>query len=487
MQDSGKQGTNGHAKVSAEEIRGRYFGVKYCSDNAAQRISSGTTTFDSQTPSFHDHLTPSAKHIVSEARKRIGERRAFQHLSSPDERELFQLVAHVEEMEGEALCERERTAVVAALSASLEDFDILTPLLEREGVNDIIVRSYQDISVQIGRKNIQTDLRFPDRESYSSFVENLLKRAGKSCTLATPVVDAALGPDVRICVTHESFSPNGSGPMLTVRISRHRHVTLDGLVLSELAPRIVLEYLSALVRSGQATILIAGEVGTGKTTLVRALASKIKEDEAVLIIEDTHEIVLQRQFTRTLLTREANTEGAGRISPSLAIRTGMRMAMNRIILGEMRDAETAEAFVDVCASGHSGMSTIHARNARDALLRLELFLLRAQGNVGLETVRRQIANAISAVVYLGLDPLSGSRRILNVLEVGSAADGAIQLSAMFSHSNISGVPEWLRESGVSSFPAALKDAAVHLPFPGVRIGLGAEDGLSAMREMKCKG
>ena len=71
-------------------------------------------------------------------------------------------------------------------------------------------------------------------------------------------------------------------------------------------------------------------------------------------------------------------DGEGRVPPAYCIRAGMRMAMNRIIFGEIRDAEAAEAFVDVCSSGHPGLSTIHARSASDALTRLELFLGRSQ-------------------------------------------------------------------------------------------------------------
>ncbi|HQH28198.1 MAG TPA: ATPase, T2SS/T4P/T4SS family, partial [Oligoflexia bacterium] len=354
-------------------------------------------------------------------------------------------------------------------------FDILTPLVENTEVNDVIVRAYNDISIQIGRRNIQTDLRFAGKDAYKAFVENLLKRAGKACTLSTPVVDAALTQNIRACVTHESFSPAGSGPMLTLRIARHGAISLEGLAVRELAPPQILDYLSVLVKSAQATLLIAGEVGTGKTTLIKALASRIDPEEAILVIEDTHELALDRPFVRTLLTREANTEGAGRITPAQAIRTGMRMAMNRVILGEMRDGEAAEAFIDVCASGHPGMSTIHARSARDALLRLELFLSRAQGNVTIDTVRRQIAHAISAVVYLGVDKAQRKRRIMSVVEVGTAADGAVQLSPVFSYAPSGPFAEWIRESGISFFTGTLHEHAVVLPLPGQRIGFDPDE------------
>lgn len=441
--------------TTPEQIRDSYF------KNRTQQVKNT----ESHERAERD-LTAAARHVAREARKHIGQKRAASNHSIPQEKELTELVHLIEEEEGEALTKRERDAVIASLSATLEHYDILTPLIENPDINDIIVKSYSDISVQSGRVNLRTDVRFADHESYVSFVENLLKRAGKACTAATPVVDAAIDPHVRACVTHESFSPPGMGPMLTLRVARQRNISLGGLARSELAPGAVLDYLSTLVREAQVTILIAGEVGSGKTTLVRALASNINENEALLIIEDTHEIVLHRPFVRTLLTREANTEGSGRILPAQAIRAGMRMAMNRIILGEMRDADAAEAFIDVCASGHAGISTIHARSAKDALSRLELFLARAQGNIGIEAIRRQVANAVSVIVFLGIDRNSRQRRIFEVVEVATSSDGCIQSSPIFSYQLRGEDFAWRREVGVSQHDSVLRKAGYPLPHPG---------------------
>jgi Flp pilus assembly CpaF family ATPase len=70
----------------------------------------------------------------------------------------------------------------------------------------------------------------------------------------------------------------------------------------------------------------------------------------------------------------------------------------------------------------------------------------------METIRRQISDAISVVVYLGVDPESGARKILEVAELGSAADGQIQLSPTFT---------WCRKErswrlGISRFNDLLK-------------------------------
>lgn len=385
-------------------------------------------------------LTPTARFVMNEVKQRLSE------VGTPHNEALIDAtIAQVETQHNEQLTPRERNATLAALAYSCENYDILTPLIENVEVNDIIVSAYNNISIQHSRKNIRTSLSFADADAYKAFVESLLKRVGRSCTLATPVVDTALTQHIRLCVTHESFSPTGSGPLLTLRLSRNSPTSVESLVAKEMASEKVMSYLSALISSGRHTLLIAGEVGTGKTTLVRALAYKIPDDQAILVIEDTHEIVLRRDFVRTLLTREANTEGIGRIPPAQAIRTGMRMAMNRIILGEIRDAEAADSFIDACASGHSGISTIHARSARDALNRLELFLARAQGGLGIGYIRRQIAQAISAVVYLGIDRQTDRRKVLEVVEIDSASDGAVQISPLFYYHE----GEWHQGAGIS--------------------------------------
>lgn len=75
--------------------------------------------------------------------------------------------------------------------------------------------------------------------------------------------------------------------------------------------------------------MIAGEVGTGKTTILRALASCMAKHESILVIEDTREINIEHPHVRYLHTREANFEGFGEVQPSDCIRAGMRMSMDK--------------------------------------------------------------------------------------------------------------------------------------------------------------
>jgi len=451
--------------ISIDEIRSRYAkNSKSAHSNSAIRTDLGS----------NNELTASAKHVVREAKRVMSSMAQGAGIGrAPSEKNLIEIVRSVEEAEGEDLTIRERDQALRAIAASLDHYDILTPLIQNPSVNDIIISGFNDISIQVERRNIQTDIAFPDHESYLAFIESLLKRAGKSCTVAMPVVDVAVDPSIRACVTHESLSPLGMGPLLTLRISRFKSISLDGLESLGVAPAEVFQYLAGLMKVNEGALLIAGEVGTGKTTLVRALAGTIDENEAILVIEDTNEIDLSRPFVRTLLTRESNLEGVGKVTPAQAIRAGMRMAMNRIILGEIRDGEAAESFVDVCSSGHPGMSTIHSKSARDAVSRLELFLARAQGDVGIETIRKQIANAITGVIYIGLDPVKGKRRILSVHEIESASDGNVRMGPMYDFST-DGRVHWVRGTGISKYQQVLSNLGCRLSHPGSILDCGED-------------
>lgn len=350
-----------------------------------------------------------------------------------------QLVERVAERLGFSLSTFERDQILAQIESASKPFGILQELVDDPSISDIIVANYSKITVQQGRLNYATGLSFPSQDVYEGFVERLLQRAGTTYSTKKPIADGMIGAEARIHVVHRTISE--SGPYLTIRLNRFSSVGVSDLVERGAAPQPILDYLRALVRTGQ-TLLVVGEVGTGKTTLSRALAACIPPDESILVIEDTPEIRLEHPHVRYIRTREQNTDGVGRITPQECIRGGMRMAMNRIIFGEIRDAEAAEAFVDVCASGHPGISTIHARSASEAMTRLELFLGRAQKGVGRAVLNEQIVTAVQAIVFVDFCRVTKARRIFEVKEIGPVADGVIRQRDIFQYQVSNGVPQW---------------------------------------------
>lgn len=383
-------------------------------------------------------MSPALSYILADVQRELG-LNGDGSGTLPADSEVEELIERVSSRLGFELTRYERDEILEQVEKERKPFGVLQELVDDPEVTDIIVTNYSKISVQQGKKNLATDLAFPNEEHYEAFVERLLQRAHTTYSTKKPIADGMIGSFARIHAVHKALCE--SGPYLTIRLNRFSKVTLRDLTNLGLAPTVIFDYLKAIIRGGH-TVLIVGEVGTGKTTLARALASSIPQEEAILVIEDTPEIRLEHPHVRYITTRDPNTDGAGRISPSECIRAGMRMAMNRIIFGEMRDAEAAEAFIDVCASGHPGLSTIHARTTNEAIVRLELFLGRAQKGATRNVLLEQIVTAVQVIVHVNVCPVTGRRRITEVKEIGPVADGVLRQRDIFRYQDSKGIPAW---------------------------------------------
>jgi pilus assembly protein CpaF len=355
----------------------------------------------------------------------------------------------------------EQAHIIVALQRDLMGWGVLQPLIDNAEVTDIHVYDFETVVLQRGKVSEITGLHWPNKQSYNVFLDRLLMRLGKSLSTQQHTVDASFPDGTRICAVHDSVCGQ-RGPLLCIRVPRIKEVSLDNLISYQVAPPFIVHYLASLIRSAEVTMMVAGETGTGKTTLIKCLGTQFGPDESIIAVEDTPELNFQHPYFRSLVSRPPNIEGAGEVTLQEHIKTTLRMTPTRVILGEMRTPFAAEAFLESAQTGHVGMSTVHARNAKETLTRLESLLGRAQKSVSIDIIRQQIALAVDCVIWLFREKGTGKPRIGEIIEVGHFVEGVIQIRPMFSYVHGRGKPVWRVDSWASGFSEYLEKDGVYL-------------------------
>lgn len=409
-------------------------------------------------------LSPTAATVMREVRRELGSDMSLQQqMNNPamTEKVIASAVDRVLKKRGESLDDIERANLIISLQKDLVGWGVLQPLIDNKEVTDIHVYDYKSVVLQRGKVSELTGLSWPNHQAYVTFLDRLLLRLGKSLTTAQHTVDGSFPNGTRLCAVHESVCGQ-RGPLLCIRVPRISEVALENIVSYQVAPPLIVNYLACLVRSGVATMMVAGETGTGKTTLIKCLATQFGPDESIVAVEDTPELNFSHPYFRSLVSRAANAEGMGEVTLQEHIKTTLRMTPTRVILGEMRTPFSAEAFLESAQTGHVGMSTIHARNARETLVRLESLLGRAQKSVAIDIIRQQIALAVDSIVWLIREKSTGKPRIAEVIEVGHFVEGSIQIRPMFTLIKQGARPVWRVDSWSSNFDEQLKADGIHL-------------------------
>jgi pilus assembly protein CpaF len=173
----------------------------------------------------------------------------------------------------------------------------------------------------------------------------------------------------------------------------------------------MVDFLIEAVKQGK-NILVSGGTQAGKTTLLNALASEIPYSQRVITIEEVFEIAPRLPDLIQLQTRATNLQGDGEINLRRLVKESLRMRPNRIIIGEVREAEALDLLIAL-NSGLPGMGTIHANSARDAVLKLQTLPLLAGSNISHSFTVQTVASAIDLVVQISLG-LDGSRRVVEI-------------------------------------------------------------------------
>ena len=286
-------------------------------------------------------------------------------------------------------------------------------LLRDATISEIMINGPKQIYIERNGKIELTEIAFTDEAQLAYFIERILDYSGRRVSSLEPCVDARLKDGSMVNIVKSPVSSVGS--LLTIRKMSYRLLTLEDQVRLKTLNQMVADFLKACVIA-RLNILICGGAGSGKTTMLNALAEHISEKERVITIEDTRELSFKHDHFVPLETRLPNIEGKGEITIRTLLKNALHMRPDRIIIGEVRSEELWD-MVHAMNTGHDGsMTTLHANSAYDAMDRLEMLALLGSPNVSSEVAKRQIISAVDLIIHMIRLP-DGSRRLIQVSEV----------------------------------------------------------------------
>ena len=220
-------------------------------------------------------------------------------------------------------------------------------------------------------ESIPTNIVFKEETELDSFIIRMAYLSRKNISIASPMLDASLPDGSRIQLTYGNEITR-RGSTFTIRRFRVDPLTISDLIAFKTISPEMAAYLWYIIEN-RASVLVAGGVASGKTTMLNCLSMFIKPEMKIVSVEDTQELNLPHEnwipsVVRLGFGREDKRSGT--ITLFDLLKAAVRQRPDYIIVGEVRGEEAYTLF-QAMATGHLGMCTLHAESVEAAINRLE--------------------------------------------------------------------------------------------------------------------
>ncbi|OFV65494.1 MAG: type II secretion system protein E [Candidatus Syntrophoarchaeum butanivorans] len=279
----------------------------------------------------------------------------------------------------------EKRRLIYYLIRDMAYYERITPLLDDPHIEDISCNGL-GIPIYVYHRlfgSMRTNILFEDEKELDSLTIRIAQRCGRHISISMPLLDAALPEGSRVSLTL-SKEVTMRGSTTSIRKFRIEPITPPMLTaIGSISPQ-MLAYLWILIEN-KSSILVAGEVATGKTTLLNAFSLFIPPDMKIISIEDTPEIQLPHEnwipaitrsgFGASIISGISGISGLGmrrrgEITMLDLLKSSLRQRPDYVILGEVRGEEATVLFQAI-ATGHLALTTMHGSSPRAIIQRLE--------------------------------------------------------------------------------------------------------------------
>lgn len=313
----------------------------------------------------------------------------------------------------------------------------LEALLKDESLTEILAVGARLMYVELDGQMQEIPPRFASSRHMLRIIENMLHRAGLSLQAGCSLVDFYLPDGSYVNLVLSTGATNG--PTILIRKRSRKLLTMADLVERRVLSQAMADTLLACVRARR-NIVICGHIGSGRTTLLNALATCIPTTERIVTIEETSELRLEQRHAVSLVAPlGAAHVGASdvctheRVHMRDLVQAALHMRPDWLIVGECRGDETAALFSAMHAGYDGALTTLYANNPRDAIARLETLFQLEEHTVPIPLIREQIASALNIIIYTAR-LRDGSYKIMEIVEVQGLEHDAVKLKSLFRYS-----------------------------------------------------
>ena len=353
----------------------------------------------------------------------------------------------VEEYQRRAHLGDERTLgnpgeMVERVTRSLAEFGPLTDLLQRPDIEEIFIEGPRVTYID-GTGRLRSLDEPTTAEENKHVVDRLLARSDRRLDAANPIVQArVLDNSARLTAV---IPPIADQTSVTVRRYALRKETLGSLVELDSLSQAAASFLKQVMQ-GTSSIVISGQPGAGKTSLLAAMMNAAPSSQCIRCCEEVRELNVPLVHGSYYEARPPGLDGSGAITLRDLVKVVLAMRPDRIVVGEVRGSESFELTRAVNA-GTGFACTVHANSATDALAALVNAALMAGENVPETVVRKVFSSSIDLVIHLDREMQGESdgpirRQVMEILAVVPALRDDFSVQPLFIRERLGSPLQW---------------------------------------------
>ncbi|MGB8859009.1 MAG: ATPase, T2SS/T4P/T4SS family [Ilumatobacteraceae bacterium] len=316
----------------------------------------------------------------------------------------------------------EHSALVDLVISEIFGLPRLLTVLRDPQVTDVLVFGADHVRVERsdGSRQLLPPLVRRDRDLERIIYDTATSRR-RPFNRENPFVDLELEPGVRF---HGEGFDVVQRPLVAIR-----RAAVFGMSLRDLADRGMLDdgavaLLQAAIAADM-NVVVCGRMGSGKTTVLRALVAEVDEHDVIVTVETDFELNIanmgQHRYVHAYQSRVPSTSDGVGISCHDMMVPAVRTRADWIVVGEVRGAEGG-ALVQAMSIGQGAMATVHGGSAKDGVERLAELIAYHNG-IDLKMARWQVYRSVDLVVHVTGDNQSG-RYVTEIVAPSVEEDGA---------------------------------------------------------------